>query len=139
MCKKRGLDSQSQGRRLSGLPTRWCVVTRSSCDGHVISVGSSLAQGHWDVFRWGVSWTAPCERGRSIGSDQVWSGPTGVGVVGEYDGNGLIMCGPRDLVSPRPWDSHLTLALAFTLNALGIVLGSVGIGYMWIGESYEGR
>jgi len=93
----------------------------------MISVGGSLAQGHWDVFCRGVSWDCSVRerKVRRVGSGVVWTDRCG-GRRG-VRWNGLITCGPRDLVSPRPWDSHPTLALAFTLNALGIVLGSVGL------------
>ena len=47
------------------------------------------------------------------------------------------MCRPRDLVSLGPWDGHPTLALASTLNVMGVTLGvgSVMIGAGWVGES----
>jgi len=34
--RKRGLGPQVQGHRLSGLPTGWHMVTRLSCDAHMI-------------------------------------------------------------------------------------------------------
>ena len=49
---------------------------------------------------------------------------------------GLVMCRPCDLMSPRPWDGHLTLILAFTWNVMGesLWVGSVVIGAGWICE-----
>jgi len=36
---------------------------------------------------------------------------------------GLVTCRPCDLMSPRPWDTHPTLAPASTWNAMGTTLG----------------
>jgi len=46
-------------------------------------------------------------------------------------------CRPCDLMSPRPWDSHPTLAPASTWNAMGTTLGvgSVMTAAGWIGET----
>jgi len=57
--RKEGWDSQSQGCRLSSLPTRWRVVMRLSHDAHVIPGNGHVAQDHWDEFRLAVSWGVP--------------------------------------------------------------------------------
>jgi len=46
------------------------------------------------------------------------------------------MCRPHDLASPRPWDGHSNLILAFTWNVMGesLWVGSVMIGAGWISE-----
>jgi len=79
---------RSQVCQLSSLPTRWCMVVRSSHDAHMISGGGHVTQGHGVCSNWDFHGDALCNGERSMEWDQVWSGLNSVGVIGEHDAVG---------------------------------------------------